>query len=401
MTNMRFTWVGQKFLLINRVSKIISFIVVALISLNLSGKEINIGLFYSENIQEAGFSAKNSFFDVFCGHDSLTRILPNGQLSVKIEKDKLRLLKNGRSLGRYDSLYLKSADSNSIIHIKTKPNKTKSFKGDFKILPCKGQLKIINHINLDDYVEGVIAAEAGISGNLEFYKVQAILARTYALHNKQKHSKEGFSLCNTTHCQVYKGLTNDDKIKKAVEATKGLVIVDTSGQIITSTYHSNSGGQTMNGKDVWGKEFPYLVSVVDSFSLAWKNGLRWEKTIDTSEWFGYLREKLNDSIMYSYINLQTLDFKQEQRKVYFDTTALLPLTELRGDWGLKSTFFSIQQEGAKVVLYGRGYGHGVGLSQTGAMKMADMGFYYDEIIHFYYHNVEIVPLEEVGKVLMR
>lgn len=396
MRNMRFTWVDLKPFSLNKGNKAISFLLFALISFNISASELSIGLFYGKNIQKADFSAKNTFFDVFCGNDSLTRISPNGQLLVKIEKDKLRLLKSGRSLGRYDSLYLKSADSNSIIRIKTKDNKAKHFKGDFKILPSEAQIKIINHINLDDYVEGVIAAEAGISGNLEFYKVQAILARTYALHNKQKHADEGFNLCNTTHCQVYKGLTSDDKIKEAVKTTKGLVIVDTSGQIITSTYHSNSGGQTMNGKDVWGKEFPYLVSVVDSFSLAWKNGLRWEKTIDTSEWFGYLREKLGDSIMHSYINLQTLDFEQEQRKVYFDTTALLPLTELRGDWGLRSTFFSIQQEGAKVVLYGRGYGHGVGLSQTGAMKMADMGFYYDEIIHFYYHNVEIVPLEEVG-----
>lgn len=397
MRNIRFTLVDQKLLLVDKGSKTISFLLFALISFNISASELNIGLFYGKNIQEAAFSAKTTFFDVFCGDDSLTRIMPGGQLSVKMGNDKIRLLKNGRSLGRYDSLYLQNAENNSIINITAKGTINKAYKGDFAIRTFDNQIMITNNIELDDYVEGVIAAEAGISGNLEFYKVQAILARTYALYNKQKHADDGFDLCNTTHCQVYKGLTNDDKIKQAVKATKGLVIVDTSGQIITSTYHSNSGGQTMNGKDVWGKEFPYLVSVVDSFSLAWRNGSAWEKAIDTAEWFGYLREKLKDSVKNTLFYPHALNFKQQQRKVYFDTTGLLPLTELRKDWGLKSTFFSIRQKGAKIVLYGKGYGHGVGLSQTGAMKMADMGFYYDEIIHFYYHDVEIVPLEEVGE----
>ena len=146
----------------------------------------------------------------------------------------------------------------------------------------KGNLLFINTVEQENYIAGVVQSETwGATKNIDFFKVQAVCCRNYLLRNIGKHSKDGYNLCDDVHCQAYKTRANHPEVTEGAYNSRGEVIVDENGELIETLFHSNSGGQTANASDVWGKEIPYLVSVIDSFSVGGKN-YTWEKLIDKS-----------------------------------------------------------------------------------------------------------------------
>jgi len=157
-------------------------------------------------------------------------------------------------------------------------------------------------------------------------------------------------------------------IKQAVMHTSGLVIVDTANQLITATFHSNSGGQTLNSEDVWSKETSYLKGTSDPFSLEQRNTL-WQDSILVTDWLIYLQANgINTSD--DIAKLDNLFFEQPIRKKFYTYNEdTISLRKIRTDFNLRSTWFSIKPEGNYLIFYGKGYGHGVGLSQEGAMQM--------------------------------
>lgn len=353
---------------------------------------IHIGVFHMKNTNDLVIESQAKLQVSNYKKLPVTSIAENDFLKIKVETGKLRMEKNNASLGLFDTIYIKP--DSTLISFKVNGQKQKHpFCGSFKIYVSRNYLKVINSISLEKYIIGVVAAESGYRATDEYYKVQAIIARTYALFNKGKHKKDGFDLCDNTDCQVYHGVIENNKIEKSVIATKSLVVTDSLGQIIAATYHSNSGGQTMDAEDVWGVDFPYLKSVEDKFSLNYKY-VEWEKSIDSAEWIDYFDryEPLHKIDSTSIAGL--LNFKQLTRKPYIEDSLKVPLTKVRSDFGLKSTFFSVLHDGEKIILKGKGFGHGVGLSQIGAMEMAKIGFTYEEIIGYYYHNVSIKDCHE-------
>ena len=138
---------------------------------------------------------------------------------------------------------------------------------------------------------------------------------------------------------------------------------------LTASFYSNSGGQTENSENVWGKKVSYLRSKADPFSEG-KNNYKWTKSISKREWLNYLKTTYNYDIDDSIKRQKVLNFTQINRKKYlagWDSHILL--TDIRRDWRLKSTYFSIEEQGDKIILHGKGFGHGVGLSQEGAMNI--------------------------------
>jgi stage II sporulation protein D len=178
----------------------------------------------------------------------------------------------------------------------------------------------------------------------------------------------------------------------ATSQTAGQVIIDGSGKMISAAFHSNSGGQTMNSEDVWTLPTPYLKSVVDTFSLNGRNA-KWEKRMPAAEWLNFLKNTYNYPVNDSIMKQQALNFKQEKRLVYFPGD--IHLKDIRRDLKLKSTFFSVSHVGNEVVLEGRGFGHGVGMSQEGAIRMIQLGYSYEDVINFYYQNVKIVSFDKL------
>jgi len=310
---------------------------------------------------------------------------------VSIVNDTMVQVKNlDRILGTFARLRFRGCAAQNQFYLKLTDEKNKRlYYDDLSVSADKLNLKLLSIIDLEHYVGGVVQSEAGLRKPPEYYKVQAIICRTYALNNLARHINDGFELCDQVHCQVYQGVTTNADILNAVQATKGMVIVDESNELINAAFHSNCGGQTLNSEDVWNKALPYLRSRPDTFCLHQPAAI-WHKDIKESEWKAYLSRK-EKGLKRDTSKRAMYDTIPDNKRIFFyDKGYLIPLKEVRTDWNLHSTYFSITNNDGVLTLSGHGFGHRVGLCQEGAIHMTQSGYNYQQILHYYYYNVQII-----------
>lgn len=225
--------------------------------------------------------------------------------------------------------------------------------------------------SVERYLPGVLSAETGRGHALEFYRAQAIVARTYtaeAVARIPRHPGEGIDVCDGVHCQAYHGTaTGSDTLRLGVASTRGLVALDSTGFPITAAFHSNCGGMTRGSEDVWHTALPYLVARPDSFCLNAPHS-RWEKSASADAWRRFLAAQ--DAP---------------------DAAALTPRERAtaRTTFGLRSARFDVEVQGSQVRFMGLGFGHGVGLCQEGAMARARSGADAAAILDAYFYGVRL------------
>ncbi len=263
--------------------------------------------------------------------------------------------------------------------------KARSFEGDFLVRSNNGSLLIVNQIDLETYLEGVVESEAGTGQKLEYYKVQSIISRTFAMKSKQKHAKDGFDLCNQVHCQAYLHKRNGSPIiDSAIKATRGQIMLHEDSTLAPTFFSANCGGQTCEPSQVWNASINGLTSFRDTFCIYTKQAT-WTKQIALSQWKSYLVEKYHYPIDDSTSAALILNWSSNTRPAFlFHPGYGIPMRDLREHFNLKSAYFSVSSDGNMVTLSGRGFGHGVGLCQEGAMKMARLSYSYDQILGFYF-----------------
>lgn len=271
----------------------------------------------------------------------------------------------------------------------TETKKENIKKNEITVTVYRNNGKIIN-LELEEYVLGVVGAEMPASFNIEALKAQAILARTYAL----KSIKNGKKLTDTVSTQAYKDNSelqklwkNDytkyyEKIKKAVNETKGKVILY-NNEYIDAVYHSTSNGKTENSKNVWKNSLPYLVSVDSSWDKNVKSYKK-ETIFEINEFCNILKLDVEEPITYEIIHNET----GRVRQITINNKTFSG-TEFRNLLKLRSTDFEIEINDEKVKVTTYGYGHGVGMSQYGANEMAKQGYSYIQILKHYYTGVVI------------
>lgn len=176
---------------------------------------------------------------------------------------------------KYNGKYYK-IDSDNVV-LKTEKEgfvsaKNKWYRGDLLIQNKEGRLTVINNVNIEDYIKGVVPSEMPSGWETEALKAQTIAARSFALANLGKRSKFGYDLNDTTEDQVYGGASAETyKTNQIVEDTKGLVLIYDL-KIIPAYYSASAGGQTINSSDVWGSELPFIRSVPSYDDDVKKNG---------------------------------------------------------------------------------------------------------------------------------
>ncbi len=360
---------------------------------------VNIGILSSYNLTSIKVFFQTAYSAQFDNNTELWKLNPQQFYQIEVIQDSLVLLNNidGKQF-KAKNIYFYSPDIYiSEFSIINHSKKSRTYKGNFKVSALSGKLSLVNVLNLDDYVCGVVSAEVGKDRHPEFYKAQAVLVRTYALSHLNKHITEGFNLCDEVHCQVYYGDCLAPPIKEAVASTHNIVIIDKELNLIVAAFHSNSGGQTVNSEDIWGSKKDYLRSVQDTFSIGMPS-YKWKKKISLEEWKNYLKKykyPTEDEKAMNYI----LNFKQYNRSIYIQYNSVkIPLKSIREELKLMSTLFDIELNETKdsIIFYGRGFGHGVGLSQEGAMKMAKLGFEFKQMIEFYYQNITLIDLKKLN-----
>lgn len=323
---------------------------------------------------------------------------PNDVVSLEINtKNRVRAAQNGQVIGNFSNVYLKGLSKNDILSITVISPKVKvrEYHGDLKTSNINNRLRLINLVSMNNYLAGVVECEGGPGHTETYYMVQAIMSRTYALKYKEKHRGDGFQLCDQVHCQAYyHRQMKTPSINHAVILTDGMVMVDKKNRLIDAFFYANCGGQTCDASYVWNVSIPYLTPFRDTFCINTSQA-RWTTKIPKQKWVDFLVSNYDYPISDSAYREKIFHFVQHERKAFFHGSELgIPLRDIRHEFSLKSTFFSCYEHEEFVVLEGRGYGHGVGLCQEGAMAMARQGYHFTQILSFYFPQVIIRFLEK-------
>ena len=275
-----------------------------------------------------------------------------------------------------------------------------------------GRVRITNTLPLEEYVRGVVPNE--MFADDEAYKVQAVISRTVAVYvrdREKKHRSDGFDICATGHCQVYRGMDSERPASDAaVEATRGEVLTY-EGKVIFSAYHSNAGGRTEVVDGAWPgsirEHFRYLAAVDSPYDavaadlLGYEWCYQWHRTVTADEveqrlaargsHVGDVKE-LRVREMTEGGRVKELDVIGSRRRVRLrrpsEVTALL---------NTPSAQLTVKRNGHGFDLSGRGHGHGVGLSQHGALGMARAGYTYEGILGHYYRGVAVTEDYGAGR----
>ncbi len=373
------------------------FIILVIISTVTPGitQKLNIAVFHTNDIKAVIFSPLSGKYNVF-GDGVPVDNQTKDTYAITAENNKLTVRSKEESLGSFKKLEFRTDCDSGIFQLNpvSPPMLKREYDDDLVIICRDGNLQIINKIGIEKYISGVVETEGGTDAPMEFYKTQAILVRIYAIKNMYKHSGSGFSLCDNIHCQAYKGKSRNGLINRAVEETRGIVLTDLQNDLLTTPYYSNCGGQTSDASDVWQKDLPYLAKIKDPFCTQGSNA-NWTKKIPVTEWERYLRKC---GIYIENARPTDYEFNQLTREKYycFKNQKVL-LTRIRDDWNLKSTFFSVASEGNILLFKGKGFGHGVGLCQEGAIEMARVGYTFADILHFYFRNFRISYYKDIIK----
>ncbi len=310
----------------------------------------------------------------------------------------------------------------------------KEYRGDMEFIYSQkaGGIYLVNHVNMEEYLYGVIASEMPSKFPIEALKAQAVIARTYAEKSMGKHKAWGYDVCDTQHCQVYGGVKSErERTNAAAESTQGLIL-EYNNKPIEAVFSSNCGGFTQSSKEAGWFDTPYLKPVSDYINLEPENFepytfslllqypqeaySRYFNNVSKSNfrWVRYVEEpilrqvvarkqdigKIKEIIILGrgrsgYVNKvkivgthgNLILTKENQIKKY------LALGLLR------STYFTIEpvlENGVTkaFIFYGGGWGHGVGLCQTGAGGRAESGQGFKEILTHYYTNVNIKDVRD-------
>ena len=236
--------------------RILLLIIICFCS-SLSASAIKIGLYTnSEDTIYFGVSKSGVIADAETG-DYILLLNPMKPYKMKGKGEYLQISVDGKDYWiKNQKIIIKSTQEKGLVY-----TKKKWYKGELVALNTNEGLTVINEIDLENYVKGVVPAEMPPAWNLEAHKAQAIAARSYAVSNAGKRGKLGYDLKDNDEDQVYKGLSAETlQTNHAVDATKGQVLVY-NDKVIRAYHHASSGGSTLSAKDVWGMDLPYTVPV--------------------------------------------------------------------------------------------------------------------------------------------
>ena len=312
-----------------------------------------------------------------------------------------------------------------------KINNTNFGKRFYLIQDSYGTWTLIQRINFDNYLEGVLPHEIGPNSPLEALKAQAVIARTWAIYNSKRFNIDQYHLCITTQCQVYKPPSfKNVKVQKAINDTSNLIMTY-GNKPINSFYHGSNGGIAAGASESWEIiNYPYLESSVDgsdalikNFKLPLSNEnalinfldfdkkdfygdnhhlFRWERKIPST----LINDKLiTNKIISPQSNFEDISVSSrgfsgraitvEIKIKDSNESILIEKDKIRRILNfLPSTLFTINKINDDLWLFkGGGFGHGVGLSQSGAIEMAELGFTYEQILNHYYPGTKIQKIE--------
>ncbi|WP_257347905.1 SpoIID/LytB domain-containing protein [Pseudalkalibacillus decolorationis] len=388
-------------------------------------------LYIGEFPADASWSVRNAFRDEvialgLAANDSFWKLI-----TISTGTSSMKVSYNGEHTVTENPVVISSEDG--LIEINGK-----KYRGNGEVAyNSKGTLAGINELPVEQYLYGVVPRELPPVpyGEMEAQKAQAVAARTYTLANLGKRSNDGYDLLPTTSDQVYAGYEAEHPIStQAIKETEGTVATH-NGKLITAVYHSTSGGVTANNEDVWDSEpVDYLRGVpvfdldgksrkkapsmdsfindknatslrkMDGYEEDWSKYYRWQFEWTAEEISEVLSEYYKTDVgeVYEINVLERANYGRILEIEYVTENGIFYEQKDRVRWSLKyinakgehsvllsTLFFILPTHSGGFKAYGGGWGHGVGMSQTGAVGMAYDGDTFDEILKHFYQGIEL------------
>lgn len=368
-----------------------------IICLSVHAQMVNISLFNETPLKSVVVSTLKGKYKVTADHTKEIEFTNTDAIYISIYGERIVVRNSQQLIGTFSSLIFEGVGTDNVLRINpVSPSaNTRQYNDNLRISVAFGRLSLINQIQPDNYIAGVVEAEAGGNADMEFYKAQSVLARTYLYGHFSRHESEGFQLCDGVHCQAYNGRSiRNPAIIAATKATAGMVLISTDSTFITAVFHADCGGETESAEHAWLSGKSYLVSVKDPFCQNSPSS-KWEKTIPLDQWKIYLKDhgfKLKKDI-----SPGSFDFSQITRRQYYVLKKdSIPTKQIRTDFQLRSAFFSVIASDNSITFKGKGFGHGVGMCQDGAIQMARAGYKYEDILKFYFKDIRLINLNGEG-----
>ncbi|MBI5237162.1 MAG: SpoIID/LytB domain-containing protein [Deltaproteobacteria bacterium] len=295
--------------------------------------------------------------------------------------------------GTTEGLPLRLHPEGEFIYLNGKP-----YRGTIEVEDGQEGLIAVNELLLESYLVSIINNEISSKWPHDVLKAQAVVARTYAVYQRNRRQNSPYHIEGSVMGQVYSGVdTEDSAALTAVRDTAGEILTY-SGEPALTVYHSNAGGMTDSAKDIWAHYYPYLLAVKSPYDETAPR-FYWEFTLSA----GSLKEALERSGYHTgepeavYTTEITPAGRVKSVIIKDKGSRKLRLTgeDLRkavGYSNLRSTMFEVNKSGDTFIFRGKGSGHGVGLSQWGAKGMAEKGYTYSEILMYYYPGTKLVKV---------
>lgn len=366
---------------------------------------VRVALFAPFAVGEIVVKATNADVSVRYPDGARETVCIKKELEFRLSAKGVGLQIEGLSLRRFggpaQTIQLAAAEPDpSAIEIRAAHLGPQRFKGRIEITAAQGRLRLIESTHWEDYVAGVVYAEAGESRSPEALKAQAIVSRTFALRHGQRHAADGYDLCSSTHCQVYRGRAEPSHPAASAAADTAGGVMRQDGQLIEAYYSANCGGQTATAGEIWpddpreshaGVRDDYCHSSPHS---AWRfrmdkasvcHALRADPRTDPGRFVQQLRITRRGESGRAV----RLVIEGERRKVVSGWQFRQALCKAFGWASVKSTLFRVTSDGKDFLIEGQGLGHGVGLCQTGAEAMARRGMTAASILRYYFPQARL------------
>lgn len=307
-------------------------------------------------------------------------------LPVRVRRDKGRVLVNGIAVKKI------TASAPAFMKVNNK-----GYRGSIEITPAEKGLLVVNDLPLEEYLVGLINCEISSQWPIEAVKAQAVIARSYAIFQKEARKNAPYQLESTVMDQVYEGCDiEDSRAARGVKETSGEVLTY-DGKVVQAFYHSSCGGHTEESVNVWGFPLPYLGGV-DCKYCAEAPSIKWEQTIPLKKLETLLKNggykvsglrEIRGGRRNKSGRLMEISLISDKGSV---TVSGVNFRKAIGYGVIKSTNFNVRISGENALFSGAGNGHGVGLCQWGAKNRALEGFNYEEILSYYYPGTRLKRL---------
>jgi stage II sporulation protein D len=319
-----------------------------------------------------------------------------------------RKLRNSRVLFHDGRIYIGKSTYN-VTHLRVSTMKDVGVVVDNKlgryrdsidiIIDKKNKLLLVNIVDLESYIRGVLYHEVSHRWPMEATKAQAVAARSYALYKINERRNHLYDVTNDIYSQMYGGKSAERyRTNLAVKSTHGQVLTY-RGEVLPTYYHSNSGGHTEDVSELWNHDLVPLKGVADPYAkdtpnYNWKKNFQSKIVQDSLNKGGYDLGLIEDIKIVERTKSNRVKkisvIARDGKKVLISGKKF---RQILGPNIIKSSLFEVVMMGYYFDVVGHGWGHGVGMCQWGANKMAKKRFSYSEILEFYYPESEIVTLK--------